>query len=131
MFEKIRSIHIESENDCGEDDSGNTLNLAQIKLSPAQIKRIKQLSELVKENKIYCVKEFDYTPKFFYEIKGNDSAEETPFYDPENAEETIEWQGRVECVCLKVTSDSFQWDGYLKHSNTRWSTDSIQIEDLP
>ena len=131
MFEKILNVHLEDEYASSEDESGNTLNLAKIELSSAQIERIKHLSELVKENKLYCVKQFDYTPEYFYEIKGSDSAEETPFYDPQNAEETIEWQGRVECICLKVTSDSFQWDGYIKHTNIRWATDSVQIEDLP
>jgi len=124
MLEEIRKIYVEDENWDGEDDNGNALALARILLSHEEIQEIKRLAKLVKDNGLYCVKRFDYTPEYYTDYEGFD-------WDGYKGEVTVEWEGRVETVCLKVTSDYFSWDGVLKHTNIRWTCDCIKIEDLP
>lgn len=124
MVEKILKIHVEDEFCDGEDDNGNALALARILLSCDDVSEVKRLSELVKKEHLYAVKRFDYTPEYFSDYEGFD-------WDGYKGEETVEWKGRVDVVCLHVTDDSFRWEGYLKHTNIRWSTESVEIKELP
>jgi len=113
MFEKIVKIH-------GE----NGLYLARILLDYDDVQWLKKFSKIVEENNLWCVKKFDYTPTYFTNYEGFD-------WDGFFGEKTIEWKGRVDLVCLQVTKDTFRWDGVIKHTNIRWSTDPIEIKELP
>lgn len=84
---------------------------AVIELTPELIARIKQLQKAVKKLDVYCIEEFNYDP-LYQDDNGNES------------------DVRVECTCLKVTSDEFLWTGYIKHTGVTWETETVTIKEL-
>jgi len=59
--------------------------------------------------------------------------------DSVNSENTIAdiksllspWEGTSECERVCIDKDSFYYRGYIRHTDDRWSTDSISIDYLP
>lgn len=56
--------------------------------------------------------------------------------DDEEAYEEIKtlltsWDGAIDCERIHIEKDCFYYQGYLKHSDVSWSTDSIMVDSLP
>lgn len=88
---------------------------AEFELTQEKLYRIMRFAQIVKEQEIYCLQEFDYSLSFLVEV---DEDELQPF------------EGRMECCSLHVCSDRFYWSGYYKHTNIRWETDELTIKDM-
>lgn len=92
---------------------------AVIELTAASIDRIKKLSVVVKQMKVYKISEFNYDCDFMvadYEA------------DAENGKVAMkEFEGRTECNTLNVTDDNFFWSGYYKHTSVRWESESVPL----
>ncbi len=95
---------------------------AIIDLDAATIERIKTLSAVVRELKVYKISEFDNDCDF---MSTDWDAE------PDNGKVRLkEFEGRMECNTLNVTDDDFFWSGYYKHTDVRWETDTVRLAVL-
>jgi len=106
-------------------DSSDFLHAADyavIVLTAASIERIKKLSIVVRQMKAYRISEFNYEAEFM--VADYDT-------DPENGKVALkEFEGRMECNTLNVTDTSFYWSGLYKHTDVRWSTDTVPLTAL-
>lgn len=91
-------------------------DIAEFELTQEKLYRIMRFAQIVKEQDVYCLQEFDYSLSFFSWAD----------YDEE---ELAPFDGRMECCSLHICSDRFYWTGYYKHSDVRWETDAITIKD--
>jgi hypothetical protein len=95
---------------------------AVIVLTAASIERIKKLSIVVRQMKAYRISEFNYEAEFM--VADYDA-------DPENGKVALkEFDGRMECNTLNVTDTGFYWSGLYKHTDVRWSTDTVPLTAL-
>jgi hypothetical protein len=95
---------------------------AVIALTAASIERIKKLSIVVRQMKAYRISEFNYEAEFM--VADYDA-------DPENGKVALnEFDGRMECNTLNVTDTGFYWSGLYKHTDVRWSTDTVPLTAL-
>jgi len=96
----------------------NSIDAVEVELSPCDIMQINHLSKVCTEHGIYKVSLF-HNPLDLLCV------------DWESEDEGFkEYDGRVECVTLNVTTTDFFWSGYYKHTNIRWETDSIPVKSL-
>jgi len=95
---------------------------AVIELNPDRIDRIRKLSVVVRQMKVYRISEFNYDCEFMvadYEA------------DPEHGKVALkEFEGRTECNTLNVTDNDFFWSGYYKHTSVRWESASVSLKVL-
>ena len=95
---------------------------AVIDLGEEEKSRIRKLSAAVRELEVYRISEFNYACDFMvadYET------------DPENGKVAVkEFEGRMECNTLNVTDSGFYWSGLYKHTDVRWSTDTVPLTAL-
>jgi hypothetical protein len=95
---------------------------AVIVLTAASIERIKKLSIVVCQMKAYRISEFNYEAEFM--VADYDA-------DPKNGKVAMkEFEGRMECNTLNVTDTGFYWSGLYKHTDVRWSTDTVPLTAL-
>ena len=95
---------------------------AVVELSADLIARIRKLSEAVRHLDVYKISEFDYHCDFM--VADYDA-------DPENGKVALkEFEGRMECNTLNVTDTGFYWSGLYKHTDVRWSTDTVPLSAL-
>ena len=95
---------------------------AVIELSADLIVRIRKLSEAVRSLDVYRISEFNYHCDFM--VADYDA-------DPENGKVALkEFEGRMECNTLNVTDTGFYWSGLYKHTDVRWSTDTVPLTAL-
>ena len=95
---------------------------AVIVLTAASIERIKKLSIVVRQMMAYRISEFNYEAEFM--VADYDA-------DPENGKVAMkEFEGRMECNTLNVTDTGFYWSGLYKHTDVRWSTDTVPLTAL-
>ena len=95
---------------------------ALVELTAASIERIKKLSIVVRQMKAYRISEFNYEAEFM--VADYDA-------DPENGKVALkEFDGRMECNTLNVTDTGFYWSGLYKHTDVRWSTDTVPLTAL-
>jgi len=106
-------------------DSSDYLEVADyavVELSTDLIARIRKLSEAVRCLDVYKVSEFNYHCDFM--VADYDA-------DPENGKVALkEFVGRMECNTLNVTDTGFYWSGLYKHTDVRWSTDTVPLTAL-
>jgi hypothetical protein len=94
------------------------LDAAEAEITEEKASTIKTLAGACKFHDIYKCTKFDYSLDYFS-------------VDWESEDEGFkEYDGRVECVTLNVTTTDFFWSGYYKHTNIRWETDSIPVKSL-
>ncbi len=95
---------------------------AVVELSADLIAQIRKLSEAVRSLNVYKISEFNYHCDFM--VADYDAA-------PENGKVALkEFAGRMECNLLNVTDTGFYWSGLYKHTDVRWSTDTVPIAAL-
>jgi len=95
---------------------------AVIVLTVASIERIKKLSIVVRQMKACRISESNYEAEFM--VADYDA-------DPENGKVALkEFDGRMECNTLNVTDTGFYWSGLYKHTDVRWSTDTVPLTAL-
>lgn len=95
---------------------------AVVELSADLIARIRKLSEAVRSLDVYKISEFNYHCDFM--VADYDA-------DPENGKVSLkEFEGRMECNTLNVTDTGFYWSGLYKHTDVRWSTDTVPMTAL-
>ena len=106
-------------------DSSDFLEVADyavVELSADLIVRIRKLSEAVRSLDVYKISEFNYHCDFM--VADYDA-------DPENGKVAMkEFEGRMECNTLNVTDTGFYWSGLYKHTDVRWSTDTVPLTAL-
>jgi hypothetical protein len=106
-------------------DSSDFLEVADyaiVELTADVIARIRKLSEAVRSLDVYKISEFNYHCDFM--VTDYDA-------DPENGKVTLkEFAGRMECNTLNVTDCNFYWSGLYKHTDVRWSTDTVPLTAL-
>ena len=106
-------------------DSSDFLEVADyaiVELTADLIARIRKLSEAVRSLDVYKISEFNYHCDFM--VADYDA-------DPENGKVTLkDFAGRVECNTLNVTDTGFYWSGLYKHTDVRWSTDTVPLTAL-
>jgi hypothetical protein len=106
-------------------DSSDFMEVADyavVELSADLIARIRRLSEAVRSLDVYKVSEFNYHCDFM--VADYDA-------DPENGKVALkEFEGRMECNTLNVTDTGFYWSGLYKHTDVRWSTDTVPLTAL-
>jgi len=88
--------------------------------------RVWQLASAVKSLNVYAIREFNGYPEFF--MQDHEHEESVIPRPPEDGFE--EMACRVECVTLNVTDSDFYWTGYVKHTDVRFETDSIPLEEI-
>lgn len=86
----------------------------RVDIDEQMFQRILKLSELVKEHNLAHTADYDY-PEFFVQDEN---------------EELVEWDGSTECTQIHVFDKSFQWRGYIKHTDVTFASDEIYIECL-
>lgn len=96
--------------------SNNDPDIAKVTFSPELIKRIRKLSEVVKQNDATYIAIYDYTPDLF-----NREDEEL---------DTTEWGGATECQMLIVKDTDFYWKGLIKHTDWNWETEACTFKYL-
>ena len=93
-----------------------------VELNTERLNRIRKLSAVVRDLKVYRISEFSYDCGFMvddYEA------------DPENGKFAMkEFEGRTECNTLNVTDNNFFWSGYYKHTSVRWESASVPLTVL-
>jgi len=95
---------------------------AVVELSTDLIARIRKLSEAVRCLDVYKISEFNYHCDFM--VADYDA-------DPENGKVALkEFAGRMECNTLNVTDSGFYWSGLYRHTDVRWSTDTVPLTAL-
>ena len=95
---------------------------AVIELGEEEKCRIRKLSAAVRELEVYRISEFNYACDF--KVADYET-------DPENGKVAIkEFEGRMECNTLNVTDSGFYWSGLYKHTDVRWSTDTVPLTAL-
>lgn len=95
---------------------------AIVELSADLIARIRRLSEAVRSLDVYKISEFNYHCDFM--VADYDA-------DPENGKVALkEFVGRMECNTLNVTDTGFYWSGLDRHTDVRWSTDTVLLTTL-
>jgi hypothetical protein len=106
-------------------DSSDFLEVADyavVEVSADLIARIRKLSEAVRSLDVYKISEFNYHCDFM--VADYDA-------DPENGKVALkEFEGRMECNTLNVTDTGFYWSGLYKHTDVRWSTDTVPLTAL-
>lgn len=106
-------------------DSSDFMEVADyavVELSANLIARIRKLSEAVRSLDVYKISEFNYHCDFM--VADYDA-------DPENGKVALkEFEGRMECNTLNVTDTGFYWSGLYKHTDVRWSTDTVPLTAL-
>ena len=106
-------------------DSSDYLEVADyavVELSTDLIARIRKLSEAVRCLDVYKISEFNYHCDFM--VADYDA-------DAENGKVALkEFAGRMECNTLNVTDTGFYWSGLYKHTDVRWSTDTVPLSAL-
>ena len=106
-------------------DSSDFMEVADyavVELSADLIARIRKLSEAVRSLDVYKISEFNYHCDFM--VADYDA-------DPENGKVALkEFEGRMECNTLNVTDTGFYWSGLYKHTDVRWSTDTVPLTAL-
>ena len=106
-------------------DSSDFMEVADyavVELSADLIARIRKLSEAVRSLDVYRISEFNYHCDFM--VADYDA-------DPENGKVALkEFEGRMECNTLNVTDTGFYWSGLYKHTDVRWSTDTVPLTAL-
>lgn len=95
---------------------------AVIELTPESNERIRKLAVVVQQMKVYRISEFNYDAEFMvadYEA------------DPDNGKAALkEFDGRMECTMLNVTDTGFYWSGLYRHTDIRWSSDTVPLAVL-
>lgn len=89
---------------------------ARIVLDDKLIARLFLLQKVVKEHKFYAAEDWDVTPDL---LKGSED---------DGGEE--EWGGSTDCMVIKVTDDSFFWEWFIKNTDVRCESESIDFKDL-
>lgn len=91
--------------------------------------RILQLASAVKILNVYSVREFNGYPTFLMRAHDQET-ENGPIVlrEPEGGFE--EMACRTECVTLNVTDSGFYWNGYVKHTDIRFETQTVPLSDL-
>ena len=106
-------------------DSSDFMEVADyavVELSADLIARIRKLAEAVRCLDVYKISEFNYHCDFM--VADYDA-------DPENGKVALkEFEGRMECNTLNVTDTGFYWSGLYKHTDVRWSTDTVPLTAL-
>jgi len=106
-------------------DSSDFLEVADyavVEVSTDLIARIRKLSEAVRSLDVYKISEFNYHCDF--KVADYDA-------DPENGKVALkEFEGRMEVNTLNVTDTGFYWSGLYKHTDVRWSTDTVPMTAL-
>jgi len=106
-------------------DSSDFMEVADyavVALSTDLIARIRELSEAVRCLDVYRISEFNYHCDFM--VADYDA-------DPENGKVALkDFAGRMECTTLNVTDTGFYWSGLYKHTDVRWSTDTVPLTAL-
>jgi hypothetical protein len=87
---------------------------AKVVIDDALNRRIRELSTVVEEVKVYKIEEFNYNIQYYMD---NNCRKQYP--------------GRTECNILNVTSDSFWWTALIKHTDVLISTGPYLISNLP
>lgn len=91
---------------------------AIVEIDRKYVAHILELSKVVKNLKVYCIEEFDYSPEYFD-------------VDYDNEEKLIPNEDfRAEAVLLHITETNFYWGGLVKHTNIHWETGSAPIKLL-
>lgn len=95
-------------------------HLARVEFTQEDINRWRRLAQIVKDESLYCIEDFDYRCEFFYEP------------DAEYCEPVP--TGFRQCSPrLQISKDDVSWAGYEKHggNESAWCTENIKLKDLP
>jgi hypothetical protein len=122
MNRKILEVHIFSKFEHGPE-------VAVVEITPALNARVRQLATAVRALGVYKIVEFDSSPDLFLRDYTAEEQEGAIAYR-EPADEEEGDACRVECMTLNVTPVDYFWSGYVKHTNARWETDTIPLEDI-
>lgn len=94
---------------------------AVVELSTDMIERIRKLSEAVRSLEVYRISEFNYACDF----------RNAGFEQWECGKVPLkEYPKSTECNLLNVTDTGFYWSGLYKHTDIRWSTDTVLLTTL-
>lgn len=94
---------------------------ALVDLDETSMSRIRLFAAFVKENDLFRVEGFDYSPTWY-----NVDVDESEHLSGESGAEIAS----VECVCLNVSADSFWWSAFLKNSDIEIETDKTPIQTI-
>jgi len=105
-------------NMCNPEWCENGADTVVVEINSEFLDKVAELSAIVREHDLNNVSKFNYSPELF-----------SIDYEGEE-EKLVPYTGRVECEQLVITSKDVYWEGYYKHTDFRWSTDSAGIEAL-
>lgn len=94
---------------------------ARVELLPETVERITNLMSAVRQYGAYKIVAFDYRVEplpYQYDVVGDADFDLDTF------------DVRLDCVCMNVTTDHVFWSGYVKHSDERWETAGITLDNL-
>ncbi|MBD3388726.1 MAG: hypothetical protein GF414_07480 [Candidatus Altiarchaeales archaeon] len=98
----------------------NGADYARIEATEELVARAEKLSTIIKENDLSTVTEWDNVEM----LCGDWDVE------PSDPEHYKEFTHSVECEEMVCTGDCIYWEGFYKHTDQRWETDSLNIEAL-
>ncbi len=105
---------------CLSDDNDYPI-CALVDLDDTAMSRIRLFAAFVKQNNLYRVEGFDYSPTWY-----NVDVDESEHLSGALSAETAS----VECVCLNVSADDFWWSAFLKNSDVEIETEKVPIKSI-
>ncbi len=103
---------------CCADDVNDYPVCALVNIDETAMSRIRLFAAFVKNNKLYRVEEFNYSPEW-YNVDVDENAALSDLPDEDVAS--------VDCVCLNVSADDFWWTAMLKNSNIEVETEKVPV----
>lgn len=96
------------------DEYAETPTLAHVRLGVGEVRRILMLSRQVKRLKVYSIEEWGGPDQWTYGELDDD-------------EERTEFDGSIDLETFHVTDDDFHYEACLKHGDTRFNTEGINL----
>lgn len=92
---------------------------AVVDITPKFMGSVRHLSAIVKEAGVTQIRRTDYGPDLY------------GFSNDTEDDEALGDEVLVEYMALCVDDSQFWWEGWPKHSDSRFSTDHLNIKDYP
>ncbi|MFA7483905.1 MAG: hypothetical protein WC314_25650 [Vulcanimicrobiota bacterium] len=116
-------VEIRCDHDCAPE-------VAVIEIDEQLADRIRFLAEKVKELDAFEITIFNASLKAFMADHEAEQQENAPpaYRQPANHDEELNCM--TDCCILHVTASGFLWSACVKHSDVRWTTEKIYLDEI-